>query len=183
MLKLLVLLVPFAACVPSSSQMPQRGMSSVAQYRTWVRVNAEPLKVGANLAMLCRSLTSSEQALLKSPHRDRWVTVYVNPIAKQVMLGTTPYPFPRGSIIVKEKALRPDGPPELLTVMHKREAGYNPASGDWEYLVFNGNGTRVTDRGRIRSCQSCHAQWRQSDYVSRFYLIDGFGETPMRKRR
>jgi len=79
--------------------------------------------------------------------------------------------LPQGSIIVKEKLADPNSKnPELLTVMHKREKGYNPKSGDWEYLVIDGTGKQVQAQGRLENCQSCHAQWKRTDFVSRAYL-------------
>jgi len=79
--------------------------------------------------------------------------------------------FPQGSVIVKEKLTTPDSStPELLTVMVKRERGYNPESGDWEYMVVDGKGQSVTERGKLESCQSCHLMEKDTDYVSRKYL-------------
>lgn len=58
----------------------------------------------------------------------------------------------------------------MLTVMHKREKGYDPAGGDWEFLVLDGAGKQVEAQGRLKTCLSCHAQWKATDYVSRAYL-------------
>ena len=59
--------------------------------------------------------------------------------------------FPQGSMIVKEKlSSREDQTPELLTAMVKREEGYNPGSGDWEYLVLDGSVSKIEKRGSYR---------------------------------
>jgi hypothetical protein len=40
------------------------------------------------------------------------------------------------------------------------------------FLVFDGTATHVQAQGDVQKCQSCHAQWKQTDYVSRAYLTD-----------
>lgn len=103
--------------------------------------------------------------------------------------------FPQGSIIVKEK-LSPltivpapeddyerwstiedplpvySDEPELLTVMIKREPGYNPEVGDWEFLVFDALGQTIEGRGRLTHCQQCHIPHAATDFVVRSYLPD-----------
>ncbi len=51
--------------------------------------------------------------------------------------------FPKGSVIVKEKmAPHSEGStPLLYTIMIKRERGYNPPFGDWEFEVASGDST------------------------------------------
>jgi Cytochrome P460 len=57
-----------------------------------------------------------------------------------------------------------------MTAMVKREAGFNPESGDWEFFVVNGAGTRVQASGRLENCMACHAGQKDSDYTFRTYL-------------
>jgi hypothetical protein len=84
--------------------------------------------------------------------------VFVNQVGERAMLHQKKPAFPQGSLIVKEKLPDPhSGAPELLTVMRKRERGYNPAGGDWEYLVLDGAGRQVQAQGKLQNCQSCHA--------------------------
>ncbi len=54
--------------------------------------------------------------------------------------------------------------------MIKHERGFNPESGDWEYMVVNGDGTRAEARGKLENCQACHVPLKYTDYVSRHYL-------------
>jgi hypothetical protein len=109
-----------------------------------------------------------------SPHMKKFVTVYVNDLGRQAMTAQKSPAFPVGSVIVKEKLTQPDSKsPELMTVMVKREKDFNPACGDWEFMVFGGDGKKVTNRGKIESCGSCH-QTRPalaSDYVFRDYYL------------
>ena len=44
--------------------------------------------------------------------------------------------------------------PELLTVMIKREAGFNSDNGDWEYMSLDGTGSEVQVRGH-----KTHKNW------------------------
>ena len=71
-----------------------------------------------------------------------------------------PAPFPVGTVLTKEKFDNPKGTgmPELLTVMVKREKGYNPACYDWEFLVLDGKAERVLERGKLARCQGCHVE-------------------------
>jgi Cytochrome P460 len=77
--------------------------------------------------------------------------------------------FLEGSVIVKEKiGNRSEGrKPLLYTLMKKRERGYNPMVGDWEFLVVAGNGTQLEASGKILNCQACHLGRSDSDFVFR----------------
>jgi hypothetical protein len=86
--------------------------------------------------------------------------------------------FPRGSVLVKKKYYtdgstppREGDAPSLYTVMIKREPGYNPDCGDWEFAVVAGDGREVQARGRLESCMACHESRAQSDFVFRGYLV------------
>lgn len=92
--------------------------------------------------------------------------VYLNETARGAMSGERPVKFPAGSIIVSEKVSKPDdAPPELLAVMVKRAAGFNPKAGDWEFLVVNGALTEVRGRQKKGRCAECHASQRENDFV------------------
>jgi hypothetical protein len=92
--------------------------------------------------------------------------VYFNETARAAMSSQRPAKFPTGSIIVSEKLSKPDGPPpELLAVMVKRAAGFNAASGDWEFLVVSGALTEVRERQKKGSCIKCHSSQAERDFV------------------
>ena len=64
---------------------------------------------------------------VENPHADKFITVYVNDLGKQAMMEMRNPDFPKGSVIVKEKLTNQSSAgPELLTVMIKRETGFNP---------------------------------------------------------
>jgi len=146
------------------------GAELIAGYRQWTRVNPEPELVVAQNAQACAALVTT--AAPGSPHGpDKYITVYVNDVGRHAMMEEKEPHFPQGSVVVKEKlTTAKSATPELLTVMIKRERGYNPDSGDWEYLVFDGAGRSVQARGKLENCQSCHMMDQNTDYVSRAYL-------------
>ena len=158
---------PQAALV---AEIQRPGDELIAGYRQWTRVNPEPLLVAAQNAALCA--IPFQSAVPAGPHaKDKYITVYVNDLGKHAMLEEQMPHFPQGSIVIKEKLTTAKSTtPELLTVMIKRESGYNPGSGDWEYMVVDGSGKTVQERGKLENCQSCHMREQDTDYVSRSYL-------------
>jgi hypothetical protein len=142
----------------------------IAGYKQWTRVNPEPLLMAVPSAQLCAALTPT--AVPAGPHaKDKFITVYVNDTGRHAMMEEQTPHFPQGSVVIKEKLTTANSKtPELLTVMIKREPGYNPESGDWEFMVVDGSGKTVQARGKLENCQSCHQHDQDTDYVSRSYL-------------
>jgi len=181
---MLLLCASCGACVPTSGSQtgrpeplpraPLPGAEMVKGYKGWTRVNPQPTLLHLRRATDCalppdeRPGTAGEE----NPHRDNFVTVYVNDAGRRAMLKEKWPRFPLGSLIVKEKLPVRDAnaAPELLTVMLKREAGYDPEGGDWEYLVLDGRGEEVRARGKLESCRACHQEYPHTDFVSRKYL-------------
>ena len=171
----LVLVLSAAITLRSRSPEPKRPTDStqmagdklIAGYKQWTRVNPDPLMVSAQAAQLCAFALQAA-----GPHGpDKFITVYVNDIGRHAMMEEKEPHFPQGSVIVKEKLTTSQSTtPELLTVMIKRERGYNPESGDWEYMVVDGTGKNVQARGKLENCQTCHLMDKDTDYVSRKYL-------------
>ena len=147
-------------------------LKDIRDYKTWTRVHATPLLLPAPLDALCRMPTPKDSVETSvNPHRKKYFTVYVNELGRQAMMSELKPTFPIGSIIVKEKLLAIDSAsPEMLTVMVKREKGFNRESGDWEYMVVNGEQTEIEGRGNLANCRSCHAIKSETDYVFRSYL-------------
>jgi hypothetical protein len=143
-------------------------LSTLSKYRTWTLVNPAPVKMESAVAERCAAVV-----VRQSPHQDKYLSVYVNETGREAMMTQLRPEFPRGSMIVKEKlSERGSRSPELLTAMIKREAGYNPESGDWEYLVLDGTASKITKQGKLDSCNSCHMGYPDTDYVTRAYLSD-----------
>jgi hypothetical protein len=158
--------------VPSLEVAGDKGSGGeiIAGYRKWTRVNPTPVVQEPRISLQCAPPTVQQTQLEASnPHAHKFISVYVNDIGRHAMLNEKLPHFPQGSVIVKEKLPAQDSSsPELLTVMVKREPGYDPEKGDWEYMTVEGDGTTV--RGKLEKCQACHLLEKATDYVSRIYL-------------
>ena len=142
-------------------------------YRNWKKVNSIPQLMPAEVSALCiaRPFTPASNSTHGDMSKDKYFTVYVNAIGQAAMLTQKVPQFSEGSIIVKEKLTdRKSTTPELLTVMIKQKKGTNPETGDWEYIVTDGTGTRVDARGYLQNCQACHVGQKGGDYIFRTYL-------------
>jgi Cytochrome P460 len=148
-----------------------KALESLSAYRKWTLVNPSPVKMESAVATLCAARVPP--GLPQSPHQDKFISVYVNETGRSAMMLQRAPQFPVGSMIVKEKlSTKESDAPELLTAMIKREKGYNPQSGDWEYLVLDGAASQLIKRGKLADCTGCHRAYEQTDYVTRTYLTD-----------
>ena len=154
----------------SSNEPPSSAL--IAGYQKWTRVNPTPKYVQSVIAGMCAAPTPQMQQMEDSnPHLGKFVVVYVNDIGRAAMMEQKLPHFPQGSIIVKEKLVKHDSTaPELLTVMRKREPGYDPIKGDWEYMVFDSSAKVLQASGKLEKCQACHLLQKPTDYISRSYL-------------
>ena len=152
------------------------GKSEVAGYKSWTKVNDKPQYMAPRVSAMCAAPTKAQIDKEKSnPHLEKFINVYVNSTGKDEMLTKKNPKFPVGTVIVKEKLSSPDSQtPELLTVMIKREKGFNPEVGDWEFMTLDGEATKVTSRGKLENCKACHLDYEQNDFVTRIYLPDSF---------
>jgi hypothetical protein len=138
-------------------------------YKTWTRVNPKPFLLESYVSRMCAPATA--QLKDDSPHKNKFIFVYVNEPGRKAMMTEMNPQFPQGSVIVKEKlASQNSSSPELLTVMTKREKGFNPASNDWEFLVLSGDTKTVQAQGKLENCIACHTAQRGNDFVFRNYL-------------
>ena len=141
----------------------------IDNYKTWHRVNKTPVKMSAHVAALCINPTAAQRKSTDpdSPHRDYFLRVYVSRAGKKFEEAKTPLPV--GTVIVKEKLKTPEAKiPVLLTIMRKREHGYDPLHGDWEYAVADER-RKVLEQGSIARCISCHETQKSTDYLYRSY--------------
>ncbi len=118
-------------------------------------------------AMLCREQTPEENAQnANNPHDkpNQKLEIYINPAAAEAYLDRHGV-LPAGSVVVKQK-LAADGKPLLYTGMQKRQAGYFPGGGDWEYFTLDAEQI-VMERGRLAHCASCHERWQTQDFLAR----------------
>jgi hypothetical protein len=168
----------------------------IAGYHNWAKVNTVPQYIASRLDMLCRAPTQAELDAAGGPHVEDYMLCYVNGPGADAMLHEKHPTFPVGSIVVKEKLdqvslpIKPgsktterpvvsqdlkemiESPDTkwkriLITAMIKHAAGYDPAHGDWEYLVTNGDATALQARGKLANCGGCHAIKKNNDFVFR----------------
>ena len=149
----------------------REAIALIRGYRKWTRVNPKPFQMQPAAATQCASPSAAQ---LPSAHLRKFATVYVSDAGKAAMLGAGSPHFPMGTVIVKEKSPKPDGKTiELMTVMVKRDKGFSSENGDWEYLVVDGSGKRITEQGKLKQCQNCHSEraGKQGDFVFRDYYL------------
>lgn len=87
-------------------------------------------------------------------------------------------PYPVGTIVVKEGFDSSQGKPGealFISIMKKREKGFDTANGDWEYMQFDPRGKtmlkgKATKANVQAQCAGCHLNVADRDYVfSTFY--------------
>ncbi|HEX8250423.1 MAG TPA: cytochrome P460 family protein [Pyrinomonadaceae bacterium] len=118
-------------------------------------------------------MAAPQEKTQKNPHEkgnQTFARVFANQAALQEINKAEPH-FAAGSIIVREKLLRETDPtPEIVTVMIKREKGFSPKTGDWEFFVLEGTLEKVEKRETVGSCAKCHTQAEKTDWVFKTYL-------------
>jgi hypothetical protein len=130
-------------------------VSDYSDYQSWTKINAQ-------------TITGDVTGLLGRAHQAAkgFREVYVNKTGEDVAMGRKPYPFPAGTIIVKE-SYKPKGGGKgklaSVTVMVKREPGYDASNGDWEYINTSAE-LKVKGQGKISSCIVCHAA-AENDFI------------------
>ena len=164
--------VAMMGCAVTSKSSPavseDSDLTKLANYREWTLVNPERQLMEPASAISC-GITLGRNG--SSPHLNKWVSVFVNSVGRDAMMTKQRPRFPVGSMIVKEKHGSIDSTkPELLTAMIKRQPGFNPGNGDWEYLLLDGDASKIVEQGKLTRCSGCHLAYKNSDYVTRTYL-------------
>ena len=130
------------------------------------RVTTKPYRVNWVGADLC----ARPNSIPHSPHGEHWIHVFVSPDGTNAM-ATGKGTYPEGAMILKQKFHDVTGTnTDFYTGMRKRERGYNPDWGDWEFFTLDASGHTVTARGKIESCLDCHEKYKGTDFVTRRYL-------------
>ncbi len=166
MLKLFALLL--LSAVIGAAAWPDVGGNEVLamfQARQLTKVTAAQKPISPAQSALCASVPGPPDG----PHEGNFIDVFVS-VRQAAAFTAGSNDFPEGTVVVKEKRDGPDGAATLCTVMLKRAPGYDPADGDWEYLVVDGRRSRVIARGQIASCMQCHAKHAGTGFLVRDYL-------------
>ena len=121
-----------------------------AGYDKWLKINAEPIPPVAG----------------GDPHNGT-KNVYVNQERDTIAPdGEQQFPYPDGSIVVKE-ATRPNKDYIGLIAIMRKKAGSDPEHNDWEFIEYTRNSPNddfsVLASGRV--CWGCHARVEDIDYV------------------
>ena len=122
----------------------------VAGYEQWLKLNAEPIPPAEG----------------GDPHRGT-KNVYVNQTRETIAPnGQQQFPYPDGSIVVKE-AFRPNKDYVGLIAIMRKVAGIDPEHNDWEFIEYTRNAPdaefRVIASDGI--CWGCHVRVEDIDYV------------------
>ncbi|MGL6076409.1 MAG: cytochrome P460 family protein [Fimbriiglobus sp.] len=133
-------------------------------FMSWPRIPDKPFKVKSINFADC----ASESLMNASgPHADGFIQVRVNSESEIAFRerGT----LPLGTVIVKEKFLESTTTLNSYALMTKREPGYFPDGGDWEYTFVTLNPERKVTTGKLMNCASCHHN-AAKDYLFRNYI-------------
>lgn len=165
-----------------------KAASDATRFTEWREVTDGPQLVGIDMVMtydrLCRATLPGEMERAAKDrygeHALRYTQTYANPVASSAIDRTEPRRFARRSIIVKGKLQRSHANAPFrsvgIGVMIKREAGYAPDHGDWQYLYFEPGEQPVVDFDAARKlpslghCATCHNQAAKQGYVFMPYL-------------
>lgn len=160
----------FGGIAMGSQRKAASTLSLVKDFHKWKKANPEPVRMLSKFDLLCRTVMPGEIAKEQkvNPHIQRYITVYVNPIGEKAMMKGGSFPI--GSVVVKEKFEKDLKTPVLSTIMIKRERGYNPACGDWQFAVLDAFTSKLEGDGKIDSCMNCHKTQPKQDFVYRTYV-------------
>ena len=121
-----------------------------AGYEKWLKINAEPIPPVPG----------------GDPHNGT-KNVYVNQERETIAPdGEQQFPYPDGSIVVKE-AVRPNKDYIGLIAIMRKKAGTDPDHNDWEFIEYTRNSPddEFSILARDGTCWGCHARVEDKDYV------------------
>lgn len=136
---------------PEEPAVPLPGLpADVAGYTQWLKLNAEPIPPVPG----------------GDPHNGT-KNVYVNKTREVIAPnGKQEFPYPDGSIVIKE-AYRPDKDYVGLIAIMRKKAGIDPKHNDWEFIEYTRNASdaefKIIAEGGV--CWGCHTQVEPIDYV------------------
>jgi hypothetical protein len=150
---LLLLVVP--AALGAAEPLVVTKDSASTFYQKFQRLTKEPRYVSPQIALSC--VGPSDEVIAKEkartgPHLNARVNIYVNQTTAD-FIATNGAVFPVGAVIVKEK-IGYDKKVSDIGGMIKRDKGYDPANGDWEYFFYTPGAKFST--GKLANCIDCH---------------------------
>ena len=187
-MRLSLLLLSIVPVIASAGPLTDDQLLEKVRQRATVleEVTREPVLMQSKTALLCRPPTPAETAADKAnPHLNKFARLFVDKAGRPAAEGHEPV-HPEGTVLLKEKLPadpKTGGPAaaataaELFTGMLKREKGFNPDCGDWEFFTVTGDAKNLTARGKLQSCMDCHQDYPKSDFVTRA-LVPARRQTP-----
>ena len=162
--------------VPQSSPQP----SGEIDFANWPTATDGPVDVSQQVHLACGIMTSPTYPFVwmrnggekrHGPHFNHWIVVRVDR-GRIDAFKAGDAPMPVGTTVVKEKHtdMLAKEPVAEYGAMVKREPGYDPEHGDWEYVYVVLKPQKNVTRGRLASCVKCHAHAKDQDYLFRTYL-------------
>jgi hypothetical protein len=147
-------------------------------YSKWTALTPEPVAVHQEVFTRCISTPATEKKIKdlkgrEGPHFTPGVKLFANAEAEKALKADLKAALPVGSTIVKEKFSDTKGALLLAYgAMIKREKGYDPEHGDWEYVYADlvAGAKPKIERGKIASCIRCHSIAKDRDYLYRKHL-------------
>ena len=122
----------------------------VAGYTQWLKLNAEPIPPAGG----------------GDPHNGT-KNVYVNQARETIAPnGEQQFPYPNGSIVIKEASRPGKDFIGLIAIMRKKD-GVDPDHNDWEFIEYvrNAQDTDFSVIAEGRICWGCHTRVEDIDYV------------------
>jgi hypothetical protein len=174
-----LMLFVFTAIAADKSLPDEALLKTVVSRAGLERITTEPLKMEDPSARLCwqppETLTTQLKPRVlefaKIHPLPVFVHIFVTTNAVSTIVGTNfNKPYPVGTMVLKQKLAEKSSTDALLyTGMLKRETGYNPDCGDWEFFTISADEKKIPSRGRLESCMDCHRHYFRSDFIVRNY--------------
>jgi hypothetical protein len=164
-----------SGCEAPPPTSPEVSITTPIDFAGWPSATPKPVRVELRFGSLCNTTheeieeQEAESRRRHGPHSQLAILIRVSPEAMSAFRAHTPLPV--GSVVIKEKHEEKysKGPPNEYAAMIKREAGYDPANGDWEYLYETRKPNPGVTRGRLTDCIECHRRAAATDYLFRQY--------------
>lgn len=147
-------------------------------YSKWTALTPKPVAVHQDLFRRCERSPATQKRIKDlqkrdGPHFVPAIKLFANPEAEKALKDDPKATLPVGGTIVKEKLDDSVKAAKLLAygAMIKREPGYDPEHGDWEYVYADLSGAKPKiERGKIATCIQCHSIAKDRDYLYRTHF-------------
>ena len=128
-------------------------------YLGWKKRQDAPRAISAEIFSLCRAPSLAEMKFAESVHGKNLALLdWVNPAAARGLAAGGKPAFEVGSAIVKQKLLGGGDQAKVvaLGLMVKRQAGFDPDHGDWEFGYWEETPGLMAGAEIASSCGGCH---------------------------